>query len=130
MAAIDFENIAFSKFKRISMNIDTGLAIVIIAVLIFYLRLIILQRERAKQMAKPAVTSGKKKSKSQPEHDARSYSVISSRSHDRIIAGVGAAAILIGILLYAKILPFPALQSYWWVPTAFGIVAFSWAFKL
>jgi len=39
------------------MNIDTGLAVVIIAVLVFYLRLIIIQRQRAKRVAQAKKSS-------------------------------------------------------------------------
>jgi len=35
-----------------------------------------------------------------------------------------------GLLLYAGVLPLAALQPYWWLPTALGVVAFSWLFKL
>jgi hypothetical protein len=41
------------------MHIDPGLAVVIEAVLIFYLRLIILQRERVKQVRRAEVKNAK-----------------------------------------------------------------------
>jgi hypothetical protein len=56
--------------------------------------------------------------------------VLSSNKYDRIVGGVGALSIVVGVLLNAGLLPFPAAQPYWWIPTAVGIVAFSWAFKL
>jgi hypothetical protein len=113
------------------MNIDPGLVIVIVAVLIFYLRLIVLQRQRAKQIApKPAATGGKKKAKSQPEPQPVRYSIVTTNRRDRMIGVAGAIAILVGILLNIGLLPFPLAQTYWWVPTAAGIVAFSWLFSL
>lgn len=118
------------------MNIDTGLAVVIVAVLIFYLRLIILQRERAKRLArglnlpaprgKKAAASKGEKPKQEP---MQRYSIFSQKPLDWVIAASGALAILFGALLYAGVLVIPALQPYWWIPTAAGIVAFSWAFK-
>lgn len=113
------------------MNIDTGLAVVIMAVLIFYLRLILLQRERVKQVRREneIAASKKKKVKPQPASSPR-YSILSSNRREQIIGGIGAILIIVGVLLYARLLPFPLGQSYWWVPTALGIVAFSWMFRL
>ena len=45
------------------------------------------------------------------------------------ILSIGIPAILIGVLMNAGIIPLPGIQAYWWIPTAGGIVAFSWAFK-
>lgn len=114
------------------MNIDTGLAIVILAVLVFYLRLIIIQRQRAKQLARrpDASRGGKKKDKSRTAPSQIRYSVISPHPVDRIIAAGGVVAILFGVLLNTRLIPLPTLQPYWWVPTAAGILAFSWAFKI
>jgi len=114
------------------MIIDTGLAVVIIAVLIFYLRLIGLQRERIKRLSTTPQGSAKKKKKAenQSEQPRPHYSILSPHKRDRIIAGFGVAAILVGVLLYLSILPIPAAQPYWWIPTAIGIVAFSWAFQV
>jgi hypothetical protein len=115
------------------MNIDTGLAVVIVAVLVFYLRLIMLQRERAKRLAQVPVQKKKqtknKKSATQPDLKQR-YSILSPRRSDLAIAGLGILAILAGILLNTSLLRLPSLQPYWWLPTAAGIVAFSWAFRL
>lgn len=114
------------------MNIDTGLAVVIVAVLVFYLRLITLQRERAKRLAQapaPSKKQSKKKSPpASPDVVAR-YSILSSKPRNLGIAGAGALAILAGILLNLQMLNLTSLQPYWWLPTAAGIVAFSWAFE-
>jgi hypothetical protein len=114
------------------MKIDTGLAIVILAVLVFYLRLIVIQRQRAKSVAqaKKASQIGKKKGKKQPAAPQPGYSIISKSKLDRAIAIGGVLLMVLGILLYIKLIPIPSFQPYWWVPTAAGIVLFSWAFKL
>ena len=112
------------------MNIDTGMAVVIVAVLIFYLRLIIIQRERVKRVSQTPAKAGKKKNKDQSLGAGTRYSILSQSSRDRVVAGIGVFAILVGILLNMKIIPLPAVQPYWWIPTALGVVAFSWAFKL
>ncbi|MBN2146488.1 MAG: hypothetical protein JW726_03830 [Anaerolineales bacterium] len=111
------------------MNIDTGTAVVIGAVLIFYLRLIILQRQRAKALQQTAQAAGKK-GKGKAQQAPPRYSIISPRRLDRVTAGVGVAAILAGVLLNVGILPPATVQPYWWVPMAAGIVAFSWLFRL
>ena len=115
------------------MRIDPGLAVIIIAVFVFYLRLIILQRERAKRAAYQSKPAGKKPGK-RPQKDssttpAPQYSVVSQNKRDWIIAGSGILLIFIGLLLNLKIIPIPLAQTYWWLPVAIGIVAFSWGFK-
>jgi hypothetical protein len=114
------------------MNIDTGLAVVILAVLVFYLRLIVIQRQRAKRVAQAQKASQveKKKGKKQPPSPQPGYSIISRSNLDRAIAIGGVLLMVLGILLYVKIIPLPSIQPYWWIPTAAGIILFSWAFKL
>lgn len=116
----------------IPMNIDTGMAVVIVAVLLFYLRLIIIQRERARRAAKTALPVGKsqqKKPQAGEDFVAR-YSILSPKRRDLVIAGGGMLAIAVGILVNLEWIGMPGWQAYWWVPTALGIIAFSWAFKL
>jgi hypothetical protein len=110
------------------MPIDAGTAIVIGAVLIFYLRLIILQRERAKRarQASSAAGKGKKGGKAGAQQQ---FSILSPNLRDRIIGGAGVVAILAGILLNRQMLPWEVFHTYWWLPTALGIIAFSWAFR-
>lgn len=120
------------------MKIDIGLAVVIAAVLVFYLRLIIIQRQRAKRLKPAASPSGGKsktaqaaqrKSAIQPTK-LKDYSVLTSNSLSRFIGAAGFLFIILGALLYAGVIPALSLQPYWWIPTALGIVAFSWLFQL
>jgi hypothetical protein len=113
------------------MKIDTGMGVVILAVLVFYLRLIVLQRERIKQNKRAAeAASTKNKGKKSAQLVATRYSIISPKKSDRVIGIIGAVLIILGVLFYAKIIPPELLQSYWWALTAIGIVAFSWLFRL
>lgn len=118
------------------MKIDTGLAAVIVAVLVFYLRLIVIQREaarRARLEAQKAATKASKKGKKSGAPVARtsaSRSILSKNKLDLAIAGVGLLAIVVGALANAGVIGLPVLQTYWWAPLSLGIVAFSWAFKL
>lgn len=115
------------------MRIEPGMAVVIGAVLIFYLRLIILQRERVKQVrraeaARVNVKQGK--AKNTPPEPAPGFSVFSPVRRDQVIGAFGLALMVLGLLLNAGRLPFPTFQPYWWLPTSLGIVLFSFAFKL
>ncbi len=127
------------------MTFDPGLVVVVGAVLIFYLRLIGLQRERTKRVQQapgkgkargraPGGAPGAGRNAGQknaaPGAALAQYSILSPRRSDRIIGAVGALLIGLGLLLYAGALPLAVLQPYWWLPTALGVVAFSWLFKL
>jgi hypothetical protein len=111
------------------MKIDTGLAIVIVAVLIFYLRLIIIQRERVRRVNPSSQASGKKKDKLAEKTMVDRYSILSHNKQDWIIVCVGLALVIFGILLNRKIIPDSLIQEYWWIPVSIGIIAFSWGFK-
>ena len=113
------------------MPVDTGTAVIIGAVLIFYLRLIIIQRERARRVRQPepAAAKGKKKGAARKKDAQRQLSILSQNPRDWVIAAVGVIAIGAGVLLNLHILPWAALQAIWWLPVALGIVAFSWTFR-
>ncbi len=111
------------------MQIDTGTGIVIVAALIFYLRLIIIQRQKVKQPSIPPQAKNKSKKKKPPTPALRQYSILSSNPRDWIIAGAGVVAVLLGVLLKAGGSPLAVVAPYWWVPTALGIVACSWGFR-
>jgi hypothetical protein len=108
---------------------DTGLVIIIGAVLIFYLRLIILQRERARQAKHQSTPPSGKKGKNLPSAPAPRFSIVSQNKRDWIIAGIGVVLIIFGILLNQHIIPVPLVQTIWWLPIAIGIIAFSWGFR-
>jgi hypothetical protein len=111
------------------MQIDTGTGLVVVAALIFYLRLIIIQRQKVKQPAiQPQGKKGSRK-KGPPADELRRYSILSRNPRDWIIAGAGFVAVLAGVLLKAGGLPLPAVAAYWWAPTALGIIACSWGFR-
>ena len=120
------------------MPIDTGLVVIIVAALVFYLRLILLQRDRARRAAVQLASSSAMKQAKRPDKRSASrlapsplqaYSIISTSKRDWIIAGSGILLILVGVLLNQKLIPIPLAQNYWWLPVAIGILAFSWGFK-
>jgi len=93
-----------------------------------------MQRERVKRLradeSAQAKTKKKRKAGNQKPPQPTRYSILSPNRRDLIIAGVGLIAIVLGVLLILKVIPGVAPQSYWWIPTALGIVAFSWGFRL
>jgi hypothetical protein len=112
------------------MKIDPGLAIVVGAVLIFYLRLIILQRERARRVREAAIAATQKKGKKAAPPTPPRYSIVSEGRIDRTIGVIGIVLILLGLLFYSALILPETWQTYWWIPTSLGIVAFSWLFRL
>jgi len=115
------------------MHLEPGMIVVIGAVLIFYLRLIILQRERVRQVRRATLTRTKKnknKSKYSSPEQTPGFSLFVSNRRDQVIGVIGLLVIVTGLLLYTGKPPFPNLQTYWWIPTAAGIIAFSFLFKL
>jgi hypothetical protein len=116
-------------------NIEPGLVVVIVATLIFYLRLIVLQRKRARQANRLLQETEKNDALRKPNKvgagaaPSSGYSILSPRSRDRMVAIIGFCAIIMGIILNRGLLPLDSLQAYWWAPTAAGIIAFSWAFQ-
>ena len=114
------------------MKIDTGMVVVIAAVLFFYLRLIGMQRERARRatlaLARPPREARKKSRTAAAPTPV--FSILSPSRLDRWIAGAGAVLVLLGVALNAKWIPLASIQPYWWIPTALGVLGFSWAFKV
>lgn len=111
------------------MKLDPGLIVVIAAVLIFYLRLIILQRQRVKVVNQPQSTPGSKKGKKAPPPAPPDYSIFSRKPIDRIIAGLGLVGIIIGVLMNRSIGFTWPVTTYWWIPVALGILVFSFGLK-
>ncbi len=120
------------------MQLDLGTVILVVAVLVFYLRLIIIQQQRAwrlatytlEQAARPRRKSKKGAGQARQEpRPARMFSILSPRPLDRLIALTGVIAIVLGILLNLSLLPLPWALPYWWLPVSADIVAFSFAFR-
>jgi hypothetical protein len=112
------------------MQIDIGTIVLLLAALIFYLRLIIIQRQRAKNLRRRPPGNPPKKTRAEKSGQAlENYSIVSRSPRRWLVAGAGVVAILAGVLLYLDVLPFRAVQAYWWLPVAAGIIAFSWGFE-
>ena len=93
------------------MNIEYGTWIAIAAVLIFYLRLIILQRHKARANVR----------KGARRKSAQASSPTSALSVNKPSTAVGAVLVLAGAVLAG----FPALDAFsgwWWLPFTLGIL--------
>jgi uncharacterized membrane protein len=119
-----------------SLNIDTGSIVVIIAVLVFYLRMILLQRQRARRIryerqvyAASAAKARKKGKAPPPPPPASEYSLLSRHPRDRVIGIIGVVLIVLGVFLYSALNPWTQAAEYWWVLLSAGIVLFSWLFQ-
>jgi hypothetical protein len=108
------------------MQIEFGTIIILIAVLIFYLRLNRIQRERVKRLQRQPAGSAKKNRSIAAIED---YSIMSRNRRNWIIAGAGVLSILFGVIMYLGWLPFERAQDFGWLPVALGIIAFSWGFE-
>lgn len=106
---------------------DIGTIIVIIAVLLFYLRLIILQRQTAKRLNPVPVKDQKKKQSKSIENKPSSVWILSRNRRDWIFAVIGLGMILFGLLTRAGVIPI-AQEPIWWIVTAVGLVPFSLGF--
>ncbi len=97
------------------MKFDIGTIVIVVSVLVFYLRLIIIQRAKIKNPPQGSTYSR--------------FSILSTRASDKIIAVFGLVFIVIGILLNQNIINIPYGNQLWWLIISLGIVAFSWGFR-
>ena len=94
------------------MKMDTGMVIVVGMVLLFYLRLIVIQWGKANRFNR-----NKKLSK------GGNYDNLKFR-FNWILLGLGAAIIILGILITATTWFGPWFKSNWWIFVSVGILIF------
>lgn len=112
------------------MSIDTGTAVVIAVFLLFYLRLIILQRRLAHQLAHAPKPTGKKKDRVNKKPEHQRYSIVSRNRMDWLIAGLGLLLMLFGLFLNKQVFDTPSTASLWWVPIAIGGLLINFGFRI
>ncbi|MCD4671184.1 MAG: hypothetical protein K8R77_00840 [Anaerolineaceae bacterium] len=94
------------------MKLDTGTLIVVGMVLLFYLRLIVIQWGKASRFNR---SKGKTKS--------NTYEPLKFK-FNWLLIGIGAAMIIFGILMKAVGLFGIWFEEYWWLFTSIGIFIF------
>lgn len=109
------------------MKFDTGIAIVGISMILFYLRLAMIRgkKRRERRAEQLAILKGKKKAKFQVDNPNLPYYQVNSWWL------VGLAMVLIlGGMVARTTTSFPELlQQYWWVVTSVGVLVFAFSFK-
>jgi hypothetical protein len=94
------------------MNLDTGTIIVVGMVLLFYLRLIVIQWGKANRYNR-----SKSKAKS-GTYDSLKF------KFNWLLVGIGAAVIILGILMNATSWFGGWFEDNWWIFTSIGIFVF------
>jgi|WetSurMetagenome_2_1015567.scaffolds.fasta_scaffold330788_2 hypothetical protein len=108
------------------MKLDYGVIIAVGAALLFYLRLILLQRQRAKRYnlarAQNQKNAIKKKNKKKVEKDQPSISdQLGFKIDNWYILGAGIVVLLFGAFMNASPLFTTTVRSFWWIPIVLGI---------
>ncbi len=115
------------------MKFDAGTIVAIAAALIFYLRLIIIQRQKVKRMnftkrqAQSLKGKGKKQAKSQanrPIQQQLGFEIVSW-----YMVGTSVLLVLFGALISAVDWFGPGVRPLWWVPVTAGFILFTFSIR-
>lgn len=113
------------------MKFDTGTIITVVAVLLFYLRLIIIQRQRVKkaqyQYAQVSAKNSKKK-KNVPAPEVR-YSRLGVQIKNWWVVAGALALIVFGAAVAATQFLGSTFSTYWWIPVVLGVGIFAFDIK-
>jgi multisubunit Na+/H+ antiporter MnhB subunit len=109
------------------MKFDTGIVVIGVAIILFYLRLAMLRgkKRRERRAEQLAVMKAGKKVKFQEQDPNRPYYQVTSWW----IVGVSMLLILAGMISKTTTSLPQLLQQYWWVTTSIGILLFAFSFK-
>jgi ABC-type Fe3+ transport system permease subunit len=114
------------------MNFDAGTIITIVCVLLFYLRLTILQRQRIKkaqyQYAAVAQKNSKKKKNADKKPEIK-YAHLGVHLRNWWMVGGAIILITFGAVIAAIRFLGPSLSTFWWIPLNLGIALFAFAIK-
>jgi hypothetical protein len=110
------------------MPLDTGTIITIVCVLLFYLRLTILQRQRIKkaqyQYAVVAKKNVKKKNNATQKPEIK-YNRLGIHMRNWWMIGGALVLITFGAVIAATRFLGPSLSTFWWIPVNLGIALFA-----
>ncbi len=113
-----------------TLNLDTGTIITLVCVLLFYLRLIVIQRQRIKraqhQYAQVQKKNSQKKNSSNKKPEVR-YSRLGIHIRSWWMVGGAIALITFGAVVVATHFLGTPLSSFWWLPLNLGIGLFALA---
>jgi hypothetical protein len=105
------------------MKFTAGTIVTIVVVLLFYLRLIILQRQKVKvgRLQYSAADQARKKKKKEPEPLDVRWGALGVRVRNWWLMGAGIILIAFGAVVAATHFLSPSLSAAWWVPLNIGI---------
>lgn len=115
-------------YREVSrMPFDLGTIAAVVAALLFYLRLIMLQRQRAKQLAQDRARGNKKANKNASSAASNTRLVLIKNWY---LVGLGIVLILTGALISAiptanavgAAAGAAPYRPYWWIPVTAGIL--------
>jgi ABC-type Fe3+ transport system permease subunit len=110
------------------MNFDTGTIITIVCVLLFYLRLTIIQRQRVKKAQYQYATVSQKNSKKKnnsPKKPEVKYQRLGVHIRNWLLVVAALILITFGAVIAATHFLGPNLSTYWWIPVNMGIGLFA-----
>jgi sterol desaturase/sphingolipid hydroxylase (fatty acid hydroxylase superfamily) len=114
------------------MKYDLGTILTVVAVLVFYMRLIIIQRQRIKkaQYQYAVVQAKNKKSKKTREKNPEvQYARLGVQIKNWWLVGVSLVLITFGAVIAATHFLGATFSAYWWVPVLIGIGLFTFELK-
>jgi len=114
------------------MNLDFGTIITIAAVLLFYMRLIVLQRQRIKRAQYQYAQVSSKNSKSKTGGDKKpelNYSRLGVQIRSWWMVGGALILITFGALVAGTKFLGPSLSTFWYIPVILGIALFTFGVK-
>lgn len=114
------------------MKYDLGTILTVVAVLLFYMRLIIIQRQRIKkaQYQYAVVKAKNKKNKKTRDKDPElQYARLGVQIRNWWLVGVAIVLITFGAVIAATHFLGTTFSAYWWVPVLLGIGLFTFELK-
>jgi hypothetical protein len=110
------------------MGFEPGAIIAIAAVLLFYLRLIILQRRKSKQ-----ASSTRKSVKTKKSQNSQSFPAAAGPArlefHRPYLVAAGVLIIILGAALTAVPGLDERIRDWWWLPVTLGILLMSFGIR-
>lgn len=109
------------------MKYNFGMIVAVTAALIFYLRLIIVQRQRARSLSQNSQMKNKSDSPGIKNQNHSRFPVLLIRYP--IILAAGVIMVLAGAGLSAVTGPLAQYASFWWIPVTIGILLMSYSIQ-
>jgi hypothetical protein len=118
------------------MRFDVGMIVVIVAVLLFYLRLIVIQWGKSKRLRdlatiQPKAKANKAKPGAPGPSSRRNATADVMRFHFRNVYLTALAVLLmvIGVVMVSNLPVLESLRIYWWIPMVIGIALFGYEIR-